>query len=82
MQVFPLFNVNKIIRVHTRPGNPGKPGNVLEFCLVLEKLLAFFKNEDLPWKSPEKSKFASIFFVLHNYMIGDSVMRQQNFLAC
>ena len=36
------------------PGNPGKPGNVLEFCLVLEKIPEFFKNEDLSWKSPEK----------------------------
>ena len=41
-------------RVHTDPGNPGKPGNVLEFCSVLEKVLEFFKNKDLSWKSPEK----------------------------
>ena len=41
-------------RVHTRPGNPGKPGNVLEVCFVLEEMLESFKNKDLSWKSPEK----------------------------
>ena len=58
-------------RVHT---HPGKPGNVLECRLVLEKILEFFKNKDLSWKN----KLSSIFFILHNYMIGDSMMRQQN----
>ena len=57
-----IRQINVVIyRVHTRPGNPGKPGNVLEFCLVLEKILEFFKNKDLSWKIPEKIKFASIF---------------------
>ena len=32
---------------------------------------------------PEKilKKLVSIFFILHNYMIGDSMMRQQNFFS-
>ena len=45
------------------------------------KIMEFFKNKDLSWKSPEKNKFASIFFILHNYMTGDSMMRQQNFFS-
>ena len=37
-------------RVHTCPGNPGKPGKVLEFCLVVEKILEFSKIKICPGK--------------------------------
>ena len=36
------------------------------------KILEFFKNKDLSWKSPEKIKFPSTFFILH--MIGESTI--------
>ena len=51
------------------PGILFSPGKILEF---------FEKKKICPGKS-WKNKFACIFFILHNYMIGDSMMRQQNF---
>ena len=67
-------------RVHTRPGNPGKPGNVLKFCLVLEKVLEFFKNKDLSWISPEKIN-APLYLSSFVIIAGDSMMRQQIFFS-
>ena len=42
------------------------------------KILEFFKTKDLSWKSPEKINSP---LYVSSFMMGDSMMRQQDFLA-